>query len=199
QNLFAINARRPFATPEWDDPSPKSSSSANIPIEISPAAAFDRPSTAMMLANRSELPAATDVTPSPTVPEPFDAPADPFADVADVEAPEIVAPEDDAPLLIAAAPMLAPGSVVASQPIATKASQLDAGPALTVAPAPPVETSSAATEVAAVEPVELEEANAAAAREAAMSDRSTFSAPAVIGIALAIVAFGAVVIRRRFA
>jgi hypothetical protein len=190
-NPYIISARRPFATPEWDDPAPQTTSSANLPIEISPAASFDAPSAAMQLAKRSELPGATDIAPPAAVPAPIDLPADPFAEATFAPAPPLVAPEDE-PLAIAAAPMLAPGSVVSSQPTESQV----AGPALTIAPAPPTVTEEPAGEtndLATAEPVQL-----TAASETEAKDRSVMSAPAVIGLALALVAFGAVVIRRRF-
>jgi len=209
---FVISARQPFTTPEWDDSKPNSASSANLPIEISPAAAFDRPNTAIEFAKRAESRAIRDLTPPATVPDPFELPAEPFA-AADVTEATVVAPDiAEAPvfddnasnesLTVAEAPMLAPGSVVSTAPESTGASKMVAGPAMAPAPPEDVEPPAAVAEtsstVANAEPVQLDQANDSAAQEA-VRDQSTLGTPAVIGIALAIVAFGAVVIRRRFA
>ncbi len=95
---FAITARPSFATPEWDGTKPNPAASANLPIEISPAAAFDRPSAAMQLAKRSEIPAASDITPPATVPDPFELPADPFSASELADAPAFDATASDEPL-----------------------------------------------------------------------------------------------------
>jgi len=199
---FAITARPSFATPEWDGTKPNASASANLPIEISPAAAFDRPSAAMQLAKRSEVPAASDITPPATVPDPFELPADPFPASELADAPAFDATTSDEPLTVAEAPLLAPGSVVSPAPEPTGDSKMVAGPEMAPAPPEDIEQSAPVGEqlnpVASVEPVQLDQANESAAAEAARQQK-TLGTPAVIGIALAIVAFGAVFIRRRFA
>jgi hypothetical protein len=196
---FVISSRAPFATPEWDGTKANSASSANLPMEISPASASDRASETMQIAKRSEIPAASDITPPATVPDPFDLPAEPVAEAAAdpdfLEAPQFSTTEPAEPLAIAEAPMLAPGSVV-SAPEPSGDAKLISGPAM--APAPPADPGTSAETVANVAPVQLDQANEAAAQEAARG-QNAFGTPAVIGIALAIVAFGAVVIRRRFA
>ena len=198
---YVITSRQPFATPEWEEAKPNSASSANLPMEISPAAAFDRPSEALQIAKRSEIPAASDITPPATVPDPFELPAEPVAQPQEFAEPDFGNSDLQESLAVTDAPMLAPSTVVTA-PEPSDDAKLVSGPAM--APAPPVDPETLATAretsttMASVEPVQLEQANESAAQEAAQG-QSALGTPAVIGIALAIVAFGAVVIRRRFA
>ncbi|MGC1272896.1 MAG: hypothetical protein WBC44_04255 [Planctomycetaceae bacterium] len=195
---YAIVPRRPFLSAETlADATPVST--ANLPVEIMADGSIENYQTAFTQSSSSvELgaPALTEPeAPAPPVDEPLVPVADPaFAEDAPVFADEapVAAGDETEPGELSSGPTLAlvsPGAVakMAPPPPATSA-VVEATPT-------PLAIYSGQSDV---KPVEIVEGDRAAARQAA--ERSTFwlNKPLAIGLVLAFVATGAVIIRRRF-
>lgn len=197
---FPITPRRPFTSPEWQAAgAAPAAASANLPVTLSPTEPIETEPVAVakVMPAPAELsvPAAvgTSLThqAEPEIENPFTvmtvpAVAEPIETAADTQQP-----------VLAAGPLLAPGPPAAA-PLMVPAEPAVTGPSLAVTTAAPeVPPARLAEATVTAEPVDLAEANRLAEREA-VRPRAGLSTPLVVGLALAVVAIGAVMIRRRF-
>lgn len=197
---FPITPRRPFSSPDWEPVATAPAASANLPVTLSPTERIEAEpvSVAKVMPAPVELPMAA---PIGTAVAP---PAEPEAEnpFLSTSAPAVAEPiraaaEEQQPTLTAG-PMLAPG-VSSGGGLTVPAGPALGGPALAMTTARP-ETPPTRLVEATVEarPVDLAEAKQLAEREA-VRPRAGLSTPLAVGLALAVVAIGAVMIRRRFA
>lgn len=212
---FPIAPRRPFSAPGWEDPAP-AVATANIPIEISPSQPpraeqvsfptvsfetneFPSPEPTQPPSDETDEPASADGNPFATSSETSD---NPFADLESREFAESAKPASIPKTELAAAPFMAPtaSESLDEAPAPPADTDDEPGPMLVAsavpekAPLPPAER----TTDRVVSPLELDEANRIVAEEAKSRPEGTPSTPLAIGLALAAVAVGAVLIRRRF-
>ena len=218
---YPIMPRRPFASPEWETSTPQAAS-ANLPISISPAETFATSrreipaSPAVETETGTPRAAAIPVKLTKEVAGPKSAAQDslrtePFSEFEAQFAAEAAPPADDADVPdvpdVASAPLLAPmappppmdpevDAIASAAPVSPE----QAGPALQIASAVPEKSLPRLATGAAlhVEPIDIAEADLAAAKANAQSSRR-LTAPVAVGLALMFVAAGAVLFRRRFA
>jgi hypothetical protein len=197
---FPITPRRPFTSPEWQAASTApATASANVPVTLSPTEPIETEpvSVAKVMPAPVELPVTTPAGNSlmrqsePEIENPFTVMTVPAV------AQAIEAAADTQQPMLAAGPLLAPGPVTTA-PLTVSTEPAVGGPSLAVTTAAPVVPPARPAEAAVTaQPVDLAEANRMAEREA-VRPRAGLSTPLAVGLALAVVAIGAVMIRRRF-